>query len=45
MRDIRFRAWDKKKNDWFDDVFPELKDDTRPFVRVWLGDEPIEVED
>lgn len=30
---------------WFDDVFPEFKDDTRRFVRVWLGDEPIEVED
>ena len=30
---------------WFDDVFPEFKDDTRRFVKVWLGDEPIEVED
>ncbi len=30
---------------WLDDTFPEFKDDTRRFVRVWLGDEPIEVED
>ena len=29
---------------WFDDVFPEFKDDTRLFVKVWLGYEPIEVE-
>ena len=29
---------------WFDDTFPELKDDTRRFVKVWLGCEPIEVE-
>lgn len=24
MRDIKFRAWDKKKNDWFDDDDGEL---------------------
>lgn len=30
---------------WFDDVFPEYRQDTTQFVRVWLGDEPIEVED
>lgn len=24
MRDIRFRAWDKKKNDWFDEYDGEL---------------------
>lgn len=32
-------------NSWFDDMFPEFNQDTRRFVRVWLGDEPIEVED
>lgn len=30
---------------WLDDTFPEFRSDTRRFVRVWLGDEPIEVED
>ena len=30
---------------WLDDTFPEFRKDTRRFVRVWLGDEPIEVED
>lgn len=30
---------------WLDDTFPEFRNDTRRFVRVWLGDEPIEVED
>ena len=30
---------------WLDDTFPEFRSDTRHFVRVWLGDEPIEVED
>ena len=30
---------------WFAAVFPEYANDTRRFVRVWLGDEPIEVED
>lgn len=30
---------------WSDDLFPEFRHDTRRFVRVWLGDEPIEVED
>jgi hypothetical protein len=30
---------------WFYTVFPEFTKDTRRFVRVWLGDEPIEVED
>lgn len=32
-------------NSWFDDVFPEYPQDTIRFKRVWLGDEPIEVED
>lgn len=30
---------------FFYTVFPEFTKDTRRFVRVWLGDEPIEVED
>ena len=30
---------------WLDDTFPEFRHDTRRFVRVWLGDEPIEVEE
>ena len=30
---------------WLDDTFPEFRNDTRRFVRVWLGDEEIEVED
>lgn len=30
---------------WLDDTFPEFRNDTRRFVRVWLGDEPIEVEE
>lgn len=30
---------------WLDDTFPEFRRDARRFVRVWLGDEPIEVED
>ena len=30
---------------WLVDTFPEFRHDTRRFVRVWLGDEPIEVED
>lgn len=30
---------------WIVDTFPEFRHDTRRFVRVWLGDEPIEVED
>ena len=30
---------------WLDDTFPEFRSDTRRFVHVWLGDEPIEVED
>lgn len=30
---------------FFHTVFPEFRKDTRRFVRVWLGDEPIEVED
>lgn len=29
---------------WIDDTFPEFRQDKRRFVRVWLGDEPIEVE-
>ena len=29
---------------WLDDTFPKFRNDTRQFVRVWLGDEPIEVE-
>ena len=29
---------------WLDHTFPEFRHDTRRFVRVWLGDEPIEVE-
>lgn len=30
---------------WLDDVFPEFQEDSRRFVRVWLGDEPIELEE
>lgn len=30
---------------WFDDVFPEYRQDSGRFMRVWLGDESIEVED
>ena len=30
---------------WLDNTFPEFRHDTRRFVRVWIGDEPIEVED
>lgn len=30
---------------WLDDTFPEFRHDTRRFVRVWLGDEPVEVEE
>ena len=30
---------------WLTTVFPEYTKDTRRFVRVWLGDEPIEVEE
>lgn len=34
-----------RKQPWLAAVFPEYANDTRRFVRVWLGDEPIEVED
>ena len=32
------------RQEWLRAVFPEFTKDTRCFVRVWLGDEPIEVE-
>ena len=31
------------RQEWLRAVFPEFTKDTRRFVRVWLGDEPIEV--
>lgn len=34
-----------RKQPWLAAVFPEYANDTRRFVRVWLGDEPIELED
>lgn len=30
---------------FIDTVFPEFREDTRRFVRVWLGDEEIEVDE
>ena len=32
------------RQEWLRAVFPEFSKDTRHFVRVWLGDEKIEVE-
>lgn len=37
--------YEQQGTQWLDDVFPEFKEDSRRFIRVWLGDEPIEVED
>lgn len=39
MRDIKFRAWDKKKNDWFDDDDESLYIDLNGEINLgWNGE-------